>query len=166
MEKQNIMLALPLAVALGDGVIKRAAEEKLSDEKTRKIFGGHVWLRLLHNPGVALGAFKKYPGAVLTANSGLLGAAAGYLICLQKRPGAALAKTGLGLLIGGGLSNFIDRVRRGYVTDYFSLNFGERLKGLRRIVFNISDFCVFIGVFLCVIGKKTARSIRGVFIRK
>lgn len=156
MEKQRVLLALPFAVALGDGVIKKAAEEKLSDEKPRKIFGGHVRLRLLHNPGVALGALKEYPRAVLALDSGLLGAAAGCFACLLGRPGAALAKTGLGLLIGGGLSNLIDRVRRGYVTDYFSLDFGEHFKRLRRIVFNISDFCVLIGVILCVLGKKNS----------
>lgn len=156
MEKQNVVLAIPLVVVLGDGIIKKIAERRLADKKTGKIFRGHVRLRLLHNPGVALGALRKHPRAVLAANSGMLGAAAGCLACLLGEPGFAAVKTGLGLVIGGGASNFIDRVRRGYVTDYFSLNFGERFKGLRRVVFNISDFCVFTGVLLCVLGKKSS----------
>lgn len=156
MEKQNVVLAFPIAVVVGDGILKKIAERKLSDNKTRKIFGGHVRLRLMHNQGVALGALKEHPEAVLVTSSGLLGVAAGCFACLSEKSGHTVAKVGLGLVIGGGTSNLIDRVQRGYVTDYFSLNFGKRLKGLRRIVFNISDFCVLIGAILCVLGKKNS----------
>lgn len=50
-----------------------------------------------------------------------------------------------GLLLGGALSNVIDRYTRGYVVDWimFTALPGKRL---RRLVFNIADFAIFTAV--------------------
>ena len=64
-------------------------------------------------------------------------------------------KTGVALLLGGGLSNLYDRYTKGHVVDYFHINIGP--KRLRNIIFNISDFCVFIGALLAVAGAETAQ---------
>ena len=55
-------------------------------------------------------------------------------------------KLGLALTIGGGMSNWYDRHKRGYVTDYVSFRFGP--EKFRRLVFNVSDFCIFFGLAL------------------
>lgn len=143
---------LPLLVLMGDAVLKKCAEEKLSDNGVRKIAGGHILLRLFHNPGVALGVLKKHPRAVLLINGGLLCAVTGVFVRLDKAAGGAAAKAGLALMLGGGASNFLDRLRAGYVTDYISFDFGKRFAWLKKIVFNCSDFCVFAGAFLFVCG--------------
>lgn len=140
------------AVVLGDGILKKFAETTLSDGKTRKYAGGRVLLRLFHNPGVALGGLKNHPRAVLGINGVLLCATAGALAALLRHPGKAAAKTGLALMLGGGGSNLIDRLRRGYVTDYVSFDFGKRFARLKKVVFNCSDFCVFVGAALFVPG--------------
>ena len=46
------------------------------------------------------------------------------------------------------------RYTKGHVVDYFHLNFGP--KWLRAIVFNISDFCIFIGALLAVAGSEVS----------
>ena len=71
---------------------------------------------------------------------------------LMRLSGHALEKTGVALLLGGGLNNLYDRYTKGHVVDYFHLNFGP--KWLRAIVFNISDFCIFIGALLAVAGSE------------
>ena len=68
-----------------------------------------------------------------------LGALAGRRKCKAK-------KLGLALTIGGGMSNWYDRHKRGYVTDYVSFRFGP--EKFRRLVFNVSDFCIFFGLAL------------------
>ena len=70
---------------------------------------------------------------------------AGYLRFL-KNPGKQAVKLGGALALGGGLSNLTDRMTKGYVTDYFSLN--VKWDRLRRLVFNISDFCILIGTVI------------------
>lgn len=137
-----------LAVFLGDGLLKRIAEQRLADGRTLRLAGGHIHIRLFHNPGVALGALKKHPRAVLFINGGLLCAVAGAFAALIRHPKSAAAKLGLALMLGGGGSNFWDRLRRGYVTDYVSFDFGKRFARLSRIVFNCSDFGVFLGAAL------------------
>ena len=146
-------IAALLAIVLGDGAVKKCAEKKLTDGKTRKLFGGRIRLQLLHNPGVALGALENNPKLVLVINSVLLGVASGEFARLLKQEGGTVAKTGLTLLIGGGASNLIDRVQRGYVTDYFSIDAGKHFERLKKIVFNCSDFCVFVGILCYLLGR-------------
>ncbi len=146
-------MAIPLVIMIGDGAVKKCAEKKLADRKSKELFGGRIRLHLLHNPGGALGVLGKNQRLVLVANSVMLGIAADEFVHLLKRERETSAKTGLALLIGGGASNLIDRVWRGYVTDYFSIHAGARFRRLGGIVFNISDFCVFAGSLLYVIGR-------------
>ena len=56
-------------------------------------------------------------------------------------------KLALSLILGGALSNVYDRVKKGYVVDYFSFNY----KGLKKIIFNISDICIIIGAVIIAI---------------
>lgn len=147
-----LFFGIPLAVVFGDGALKSCARRKLSDGRTKRLAKGHILLRLFCNPGVALGIFKKHPRAVLAVHGGLLCATAGASVCLFGHPGKTAAKTGLALMLGGGAGNFLDRLRQGFVTDYVSFDFGPRFARLKKIVFNCSDFCVFAGAVLLVLG--------------
>ncbi len=63
--------------------------------------------------------------------------------------------TGIGyaLLLGGGISNFIDRMKKGSVTDY--VRFPKfPVKNISELVFNLSDFGIFAGVFCLLLRKK------------
>ena len=59
------------------------------------------------------------------------------------------------MIIGGGLSNLYDRMKRGYVVDYFSI----RWKGLKKVVFNLGDICVFLGAAI-LLAAELARTIK------
>ena len=66
--------------------------------------------------------------------------------------GKGMLKFGLSLLLGGAFSNTYDRLRRGYVVDYFRLNVPA--KRIWNLIFNISDFCIVIGAVLVVLGEQ------------
>ncbi len=55
-------------------------------------------------------------------------------------------KIGLSMVLGGAISNLYDRLVKGYVVDYFSIEF----KRLKNVIFNLGDIFVFLGslVFL------------------
>ena len=54
------------------------------------------------------------------------------------------------LILGGGIANIYDRIKHGFVTDY--INFPKaKIKKLSKIIYNIGDFCVFIGAVLAAI---------------
>lgn len=139
-----------LAIVGADGIIKKCAEKKLAGRPPRRICGGKIILNLLHNDGAALGILQREPKLLLALNSALIGTAAGRLADSGQQKMGKAGQIGLALMIGGGLSNLIDRIRRGYVTDYFSIDAGERFAKLKKIVFNVSDFCVFGGCILWI----------------
>ena len=56
------------------------------------------------------------------------------------------------MLAGGGLSNLYDRYTKHLVVDYVRFQTGP--KWFRRIIFNVSDFFIFIGAVLAVIGSE------------
>ena len=53
----------------------------------------------------------------------------------------------LGLILGGTLGNFIDRVRLGYVTDFISVGIGS----LRWPTFNVADSSIVVGILALVV---------------
>lgn len=53
----------------------------------------------------------------------------------------------LGVVLGGTLGNFADRLRQGYVTDFLSFGFGDT----RFPTFNVADSAVVVGIGLLVI---------------
>ena len=60
------------------------------------------------------------------------------------------------MTIGGALSNLYDRVFRGYVVDYFSVQW----KGLKKVVFNLGDMFIFLGAMM-IAGAQVVRSLKG-----
>ena len=52
----------------------------------------------------------------------------------------------LGLIIGGGLGNVLDRLRHGAVVDFLDFH----LSGWHWPAFNVADSCIFVGVVLLV----------------
>ena len=57
------------------------------------------------------------------------------------KKGRVLEKTALTLVLAGGASNLYDRLKRGYVVDYFSIQW----KKLKKVVFNLGDIFIFAG---------------------
>ena len=71
------------------------------------------------------------------------------LVWTLTRQSRFLDRLALSLITAGGLSNLYDRVKRGYVVDYFSVQAGW----LKKVVLNVADVCIFTGaVLLCVSG--------------
>lgn len=145
-----VWIGIIAGIVLLDGLVKRWAEKHLKEDTVREVVCDRVILRKLHNPGAACSLGKNHPGLLkkLTASLWML-LFAGYLWTLKK-PGSKMAKLGGAFVLGGGASNVAERLTKGYVTDYFSLN--VKWKKLRNLVFNLSDYFILIGAVLAVLG--------------
>ena len=95
--------------------------------------GGRVRLRTLWNYGAAFGL--AIPKKWLTTVS--VGAMAALLTQKRRNP------VSTGLILGGGASNLLERVREGRVYDY--LQFPKAPGALKRYVYNLADVAVFAG---------------------
>lgn len=151
-----------LGIFCGDLWIKNRVEEGIgADGKDRlpvqgtggipeALFGGRILLRKYHNKGAMLnmGQNRSRVVAVVSVAMSLLLSLV-FLLSLGQR-GNVLLRTGLAFLLGGAFSNTYDRLKRQYVVDYFSFN--VKWKRLRKIIFNISDFCIIIGALFIVLG--------------
>lgn len=145
-----ICLGIMGAIFFGDLFLKNYIERTGVEGESRDLLGGKFLLRKHHNRGMMLnlGQGKRQVVAVISLVLTLM-ALFMFVTTLGQR-GNNLLKIGLSLLLGGAFNNTYDRLRRKYVVDY--LSFGVRWKWIRRIVFNLSDFCIIIGVILITLG--------------
>ncbi len=93
------------------------------------------------NTGVAFGLFKNL-GAVFILVPLII---SGIIIFYARRLRAdqTFMAVALGLTLGGALGNVIDRVRLGYVIDYFDIGVGTL-----RNASNFADWSIVLGVIL------------------
>ena len=107
--------------------------------------GGRIQFTKLWNEGAAFGLLV--PKCLLMVLSAL-----GLSVLWRQRREAPL---GAGLVLGGGLSNLLERLRAGRVYDY--LRFPKAPGKLKRYVYNLADLAIFlggIGMILASLRKK------------
>lgn len=148
-----IFAALAVGIFLLDLLLKNHIETHLQVGEEKPVCGGRLLIRRYHNRGAFLDAGQKRQKAVALLSLILtLFMTAAFLAAFTFR-GKTTLKAGLALLLGGAYSNTYDRLARNYVVDYVS--FPVKNKRIRRIVFNISDFCIIIGALLMTLGQNT-----------
>jgi signal peptidase II len=89
------------------------------------------------NPGAAFGILE-HQTAFLVVVAGIMVAAVLYFYPHIPHKDHYLLRLGIGLMMGGAIGNVIDRVKTGYVIDFFDFRIWP--------VFNIADMSIVIGV--------------------
>lgn len=140
-----IYVIIAISIFLLEFGIKEWVEKTGKTGEEKEILNGKLLLRKYHNKGAFLDMGAAKSGIVAIASLLLtLSMTLVFLMTFGMR-GGRLMKLGLSLLLGGGYSNTYDRLHRKYVVDY--LSFPVRNPAVRRIVYNLSDFCIMIGAF-------------------
>lgn len=130
------------AVIAADAVTKVLAASYLT-EGAVTVIPGVLEFTYVENRGAAFGMLADHRWVFLAASSVAIAAIIGYLAV--KRPQSRLIRVSLALIAGGGVGNMIDRVARGYVTDFINPTFVD------FYVFNVADSCVCVGCGLLII---------------
>ena len=135
-----------------DYYIKKKINTLEEKNLKKKYLGGRLIVRNCHNHGMMLGILKNIDKELLrNLASMVLGGAIWEYIRTSGEKGTRISKLGLSMILGGGLNNYTERRRKGYVTDYVSLN--VKKKEIRKIVFNLSDVCIVAGTILWAAGN-------------
>ena len=131
-----------------DQATKSVAKAYLSETQTIVLLGDTVRLQLAKN----YGAFLSLGSSVGEASRGVLLSAvvgavlAGLLAYLFiTQPENPIVGIAVALIVGGGVSNLIDRLRYGgYVVDFLNVGIGP----VRTGIFNVADMAIMVGVVL------------------
>jgi signal peptidase II len=111
------------------------------------ILGSFAGLLPTRNPGIAFGL--QLPGGfqeILIVLALIL-----VLIAAVRSDRSRIGDWGYGLIVGGALGNVVDRIRDGFVTDFFQVGTFP--------VFNVADSCITVGVVLLL--AQSLISVRG-----
>jgi signal peptidase II len=155
MPRSRILLfAALLAACVGcDQAAKHVAERALAQTSGISLAGDTLRFELAHNPGAFLGLGAGLPAPLRGLVLGAVAPIALGIACLALLRSTPLTGTrlfGLGLVVGGGLGNWLDRiVQDGLVTDFVSLGAGP----LRTGIFNLADLYIVAGVALLVLQR-------------
>lgn len=119
-------------------------------DQLSKFLAPCLGLAVVKNQGVVFGLF---PGLAWEAIVFFL--LTGLVIYLWKKSfsGSLSQGWGLMLILGGGLSNFLDRLFLGFIRDFIDLKIWP--------VFNLADAAITVGVILLLAGEVKRRTPEG-----
>ena len=158
-----LLIVLLVAFNIGcDQVTKITARNSLRGKGTVSVFGDFFVLHYVENEGAFLSFGSQWPELaqrlLLTVGPGIVVLA--LLVYILRSSTLRTAQlVAYSFIIGGGISNIIDRiVFDGKVTDFMNLGIGK----VRTGIFNFADLSVLAGVIILLFTLWTGKRKSGV----
>ena len=131
------LVAVVAAAILADQVTKHVVASQIALGDAVHVLGPFS-IRHVQNTGIAFGLFAGATSLVVV----LTAVAVVWMLVYFARSGARhpVLPVALGLVIGGSVSNLLDRVRLGHVTDFLYIRWWP--------AFNLADSFIVVGVLL------------------
>ena len=135
------MSVVAVVAFVADWITKAIATDQLVLGESHSILP-FLDLQRIHNTGVAFSRLSGRQSIVMA----LTIVAVTWILIYFRRSGGRhrYVPPGIGLLVGGAIGNFVDRLRHGYVTDFIHVSHWP--------VFNLADVFITIGVATLLLG--------------
>ena len=133
-----MLIAICVLLILADQAVKHYISAAMPLGASVPVFPGIFHITLVHNPGAAFGVLANQRGLFIVFSIVLVLAMAFFYRRLLQE--SFSVRYGAFLLLGGAMGNLIDRVRYGYVVDFFDFRIWP--------VFNVADIAIVCGVGL------------------
>lgn len=142
MEEFYIMfyILLIIAVVVIDQISKYAVVSGLGMMNSAEVIPNFFYIHCIPNDGIAMGMMSGKQTAVIAVTSVIMAVLCFFILHFRKRCHPLLLSC-IALIVGGGIGNIIDRIRLGYVIDFFEFR-------VWSYIFNFADICVVVGCFL------------------
>ena len=129
------LAVVALAAIAADQLTKSIVSSRLALDESVHV-AGPLSIHHVQNSGIAFGLFASATAVVIL----LTAAAVAWMLYFFARSGSRhpILPVALGLVIGGSVSNLVDRVRLGHVTDFLDFRFWP--------AFNLADTFIVVGV--------------------
>ncbi|MGH9452589.1 MAG: signal peptidase II [Terriglobia bacterium] len=150
-----VYAAIALVVFAGDQATKAAVERSIPLHDVVPVVPHFFNLTRTQNPGAAFGLFADTPspwktGLLIVVSVALLASIIG--VVWRSRKIQWEAGVALSLILGGALSNLLDRIRFGHVTDFLDFY----MRNYHWFTFNLADSAIVVGAGFLVIHMFTA----------
>lgn len=140
------LVMLSIAVLVGiDQVTKYLALQNLKPIRSVTIIENIFSLTFVENRGAAFGILQGHTILLAIVSVVITGLLLYFYIKMPEGKVYKFIKFSLILIISGAVGNFIDRLFRGYVVDFFHATF------INFPVFNVADIYVVIGCILMAV---------------
>jgi signal peptidase II len=134
-----------IVIAL-DQIVKQVIVARVDLHEQISVIGNFFLITHILNPGAAFGILKGASVFFIIVTtlvvSGII-----WFMERNKGTGSKLMLTALGLVLGGAIGNFIDRLLHGEVVDFLQFNFGS----YTFPIFNLADSAIVCGVALILL---------------
>lgn len=148
---RTVLLVAIVATIGCDRVTKHFAMATLAGASSRSYLADTVRLEYGENAGGFLSVGANLPEAarisVFVIGTGFALLFTVWVAVRSSVSGWTLV--GLSLFVGGGASNWVDRVTRGSVVDFLNVGFGS----FRTGIFNVADLAILLGAGVIVVAE-------------
>ena len=138
-----LCLVITAAAVLLDQITKLLVVQNIAEGTFAQGLKGVFRLTYIENKGAAFGILSEHRWIFMVLSVIAIAAILFYL--WKEKPQSMLVRLSLGMILGGGIGNMIDRIFRGAVVDFIDLEF------MRFYVFNVADSFVCIGCALLIL---------------
>jgi signal peptidase II len=139
------LVAVALAALGADQLTKSIVTSELALNEEARVIGPFS-IHHVQNSGIAFGFFASATSLVILLTT----VAVVWMIYFFARSGSrhTVLPVALGLVIGGSVSNLVDRVRLGHVTDFLDFTYWP--------AFNLADTFIVVGVAILLLALVAA----------
>lgn len=142
--------AIALVVFVGDQATKAMVVSSIPERVVIPVIPHFFNLTHVKNAGAAFGMFSDTPSPLKTVILIVVSAALLTIVLTFAWRSPRLhweAGVGLALILGGALSNLVDRVRLGRVVDFLDFY----IRGYHWYTFNLADSAIVVGAFFLIL---------------
>ncbi len=137
-----VYLLISIGVIILDQFSKYLVLEHLTKVETMPLIEGVFHLTFRQNTGAAFSILRNNLNFLIILTGVVILLMAYLFFRLVKEKHHALMLVSISFMFGGAIGNFIDRVRLGYVVDYFDFRL------INFAVFNVGDSFIVVGAIL------------------
>ena len=142
-----ILLGISLLVVALDQFTKFLVLHSLALNESVALCPNFIYFTYIQNPGTAFGFMSNMEAVIRVPFFAAITTGAGFIVYLYQRfipSDRYLSRVALGLVWGGALGNFVDRILYGTVIDFIDMRYHE----YQWYIFNVADSCITMGLLL------------------
>ena len=155
-KEHKIYFIFAIIIFIIDFISKYFIDKYMQDNQVKYIIGDLLIFIYTRNYGVAFGILNNLPPVISSIVEFIIPMIVGLaiiiitlLMCKLDMKEHRVSLIAFTMILGGAIGNFIDRLMRGYVTDFINMGFNEKIRFPYN--YNVADAFITVGVLIMII---------------